>query len=74
METLNEQDLDWLTTAENRLIRMRKRESANTNSRIMIDDLTELIEKCHTVRQWLQGRFNQKRDEDLNIVNLFRNF
>ena len=31
METLTEDDLDWLTTAENKMIRMRKREAQNAN-------------------------------------------
>ncbi|KKN01354.1 hypothetical protein LCGC14_1128510 [marine sediment metagenome] len=65
-ETLNEQDLDWLTIAENRMVRMRKRETANANSKIMIDDLTKLIEKTHTVRQWLQSRFEMVMDEDIH--------
>jgi hypothetical protein len=68
METLNEQDLEWLTKAENRLLRMRKREASNTNSKLMIEDLTDLIEKCHTVRQWLQARFGQETDEDINPI------
>lgn len=50
METLNEQDVDWLTKAQNRLIRMRKREAANTNSRLMVEDLSDLIEKFENVR------------------------
>lgn len=65
METLNEQDLDYLNNVENKLIRFRKREAANTNSRLMIDDLTELIEKCHQVRQWLQSRFELLIDKNL---------
>lgn len=69
METLNEEDLDWLTRTENRLMRMRKREVANTNSRIMVDDLTELIEKCHIIRQWMQSRFGLKQDDDIHPFN-----
>lgn len=57
METLNEQDLDWLTKAQNRLIRMRKREAANTNSRLVMDELTETIDHIDMLRQWLQGRW-----------------
>jgi len=66
LEILNEQDLDWLTRVENRLIRMRKREAANTKSSFILNDLTELIEKCHTVRQWLQSRFDQEMDKDIS--------
>jgi len=66
MEVLNEQDLDWLTGAENRLIRMRKRESACTKSKLIIDELTDSIEHLHILRQWLQGRFEQEVDKDLH--------
>ena len=65
-EVLNEGDLDWLTSAQNRLIRMRKREAAHTNSRLIIDDLTDVIEKMHATRQWLQGRFEQEVDKDIH--------
>ena len=65
METLTEQDLDWLTKAEERLMRMRKREAANTNSRLMIDDLGEMIGKVHALRQWLQSRFDVAVDPEL---------
>ncbi len=57
METLNEQDLEWLEKAEKRLIRMRKREAANMNSRLMIEDLTEVIEKMESMRGWFKSRF-----------------
>ena len=70
METLTEQDLDWLTAAENRLIRMRKREAANTNSPTVIDDLSDTIERIHQVRQWLQGRFEQPVDGDLHPFSI----
>ncbi|MBN1253972.1 MAG: hypothetical protein JXA50_01695 [Deltaproteobacteria bacterium] len=65
METLNEQDLDWLTNTENRLIRMRKREAANTNSRLIIDSLTETIKEIHELRQWLQSRFGLEMDKSI---------
>lgn len=41
METLNDSDLDWLTFVENKMIRMRKREAANTNR--LCSDITEVI-------------------------------
>jgi len=66
METLNEQDLEWLTKAESRIIRIRKREAANTNSGYIIDDLTEIIEKVHDLRRWLQSRFGIEQDKSLN--------
>ena len=56
MEVLNEQDLDWLAKAEGRLYRMRKREAANTNSSPVINDLTDVIEKIHQIKEWLQSR------------------
>lgn len=65
METLTEQDLDWLTSTGNRLIRIRKRESINTNSRYLIDQLTEAIEKVHHIRQTLQMRFGHDVNEDI---------
>ncbi len=63
METLTEQDLEWLTTIENKMIRLRKREAANKNS--LTGDITEIIEKLHWCRQMLQGRFGLPTDRDL---------
>lgn len=60
METLNQDDLDWLTKTENRLIRMRKREAANTNSRTVIDDITSAIQEIDRVRGWLGARLEIK--------------
>lgn len=57
METLNEQDLEWLTKAEARLIRMRKREAANSNFWSVMEALSDMIEKCEEARSWLQDRF-----------------
>ena len=58
METLTDSDLDWLTTVENKLIRLRKREAANANR--LCEDITEVIEKIDWIRQMLAGRFNRK--------------
>jgi len=66
METLTEQDLDWLTKVENRLMRMRKREAYHTKSAYLIDYISETIGKCHIVRQILQGRFGVREDKDLD--------
>jgi len=60
METLTDSDLDWLTTVENKLIRLRKREAANTNR--LCGDITEAIEKVDWLRQMLAGRFNREVD------------
>ena len=65
METLHEQDLDLLTTMENRLITMRKREAANTNSMMLIENMTDTIKHIHKLRQSLQARFGMKVDEDI---------
>lgn len=61
MESLNDEDIDWLTTVENRLIRMRKREDA-TNNRRLSTDITETIERVDWLRQMLAGRLNRKVD------------
>ncbi len=65
METLNEQDLDLLTKIENRLITMRKRETSNTNSSMLIENMTDTIKHIHELRQFLQARFGMKVDEDI---------
>jgi len=62
METLNQEDLDWLTRTENRLIRMRKREAANTNSPIMLADLTTAIQDVDDLRAWLAARLMVKAE------------
>lgn len=64
METLTEDDLDRLTRIENQLIRLRKREAANTNS--LVYDFGEAIEGVHKVRQMLQARFGLSVDNDLD--------
>jgi hypothetical protein len=64
METLTEQDLEWLTTIEGRLLRLRKREAANKNT--LTEDFTEAIEKIHFCRQMLQGRFGLPTDRSLD--------
>ena len=58
METLTEQDIDTLIKMQNKLIRMRKREAANTNSDIVIEQLTETINQVNELREWIEGRFN----------------
>jgi hypothetical protein len=60
METLNEQDIEYLTKVENKLIRMRKREVANTNSLSVVDQLTDSIESIDEVRTWLASRMGVK--------------
>lgn len=50
METLTEQDLDWLTKAEARLIRMRKREAANTNSRFRRNKMNRPLVEATVLR------------------------
>jgi hypothetical protein len=60
METLTDSDLDWLTTVENKLIRLRKREAANTSR--LCGDITDAIEKVDWLRQMLAVRFNRKVD------------
>lgn len=64
METLTEDDLDRLTKTENQLIRLRKREAANTNS--LVYDFGEAIEEVHKIRQRLQARFGKAIDNDLD--------
>ena len=56
METLNEDDLDYLTKTENKLMRMRKRESANTKSLLVDESLEEAIKAIDDARKWLSGR------------------
>jgi hypothetical protein len=55
METLTEEDLEWLTKAENPLIRMRKREAENAN-RICPADAIKTID---WLRELLKGRFSK---------------
>ncbi len=64
METLTEDDLDRLTKIENQLLRLRKREAANTNS--LIYDFGEAIKEVHSIRQRLQARFGVDIDTDLD--------
>lgn len=63
LETLNEEDLDFLTRVENRLVRSRKREAANRD--LLSKDLTDCIQRVHYVRQMLQTRFGKTVDDDL---------
>ena len=56
METLNEDDLTYLTKVENKLIRLRKRETANTNSLLMNDSIDEAIAAIDDARKWLGSR------------------
>ena len=65
METLNCDDLDWFTRAENRLLNMRKRETANANAYWVKEELNGAIEATHKLRQALQARFNIPVDKDL---------
>jgi hypothetical protein len=65
MEVLNEEDLDWLTRAENRLVTMRKRETEHHGNRIGLapNELSDAIKAVHNTRVWLQGRFGKRQDE-----------
>jgi hypothetical protein len=65
MEVLNEDDLDWLTRVENRLITMRKRETEHHGNRggLVPNELTDAIKAVHNTRCWLQARFGKRRDE-----------
>ena len=67
METLNEDDLDWLTRCENRMLQMQKRETANTKSHWVMSELESAIEATHKLRQTLQARFNKTVDKDISI-------
>ena len=69
METLTEQDLDWLTQTQGRLVRMRKRESANTNKQV--DTITDVIRHIHRLRQSLQSRFGLPTDADISAPRSF---
>jgi len=64
MELLTEQDLENLTAMEQRLMRMRKRETANNNS--LTADFTEAIMKIHWIRQMLQARFGRTVDASID--------
>lgn len=61
MQPLNDEDLDWLTAVENRLIRMRKREDA-TNDRRLSTDITDTIERVDWLRQMLGARLGRGRN------------
>ncbi len=64
METLNENDIDRLTSMQNQLTRMRKREAANTAS---IDYMfADVISSLHELRQHLQTRCGVPVDKDLD--------
>ncbi len=63
MESLNEEDLKALTNIENRLLRLRKREVANRN--ILCNEISQVINSTHELRQLMQIRFEIKMDEDL---------
>lgn len=65
MEALTEGDVDMLTSHENMLIFLRKREAANKNSAYLLEYISEAIVKCHCVRQILQGRFDLPIDKDI---------
>ena len=60
METLNDQDLDWLTNIENKLIRLRKREAANANRLCL--EITDCIKCVDELRQFLAARLGRKVD------------
>jgi len=62
METLNDQDLDWLTAAENRLMRLRKREAANTNNFSILHDLSDAIELVDRIRGYLGARLGRETE------------
>ena len=63
METLTEDDLDWLTRVENRLIAMRKREAAHRNT--IVREITDTIDEVHDLRRWLSARFQKTFDESV---------
>jgi hypothetical protein len=58
METLNDSDLDWLTAVENRLIRLRKREAANTAR--LGPEIDEAIKSVDWLRVMLAGRLKPR--------------
>lgn len=62
METLNEQDLEYLTKVENKLIRMRKREAANSKSMMMTQYLDESINSIDDLRGHLAARMGVECD------------
>ena len=57
MEPLNEDDVEWLTKAANRLIRMRKREVANKNSPLVVATIGDAIKEVVDAASWLDARF-----------------
>jgi hypothetical protein len=63
METLTEDDLDWLTRVENRLITMRKRETAHRN--LLVRDITDTIKEMHGLREMLSARFGKTFSESV---------
>jgi len=65
MEPLSIEDINRLTKLENELIQLRKREAANINSPLVIEEIANTIKACHRTRQWLQGRFLLAVDKDL---------
>lgn len=56
LETLSADDIDWLTRTEERFIRLRKREQANTNSSWVVGNLTRIIDEIEETRMALKGR------------------
>lgn len=66
LETLNEEDLDWLTRVENRLSTMRKRETEHRGARsILVEDISYTIKRIRELRIMLQARFGKAQDEYL---------
>jgi hypothetical protein len=67
MEVLNEDDLDWLTRVENRLMTMRKREAAHRPhsgpQRGLDAELHDSIKGIHNLRVFLQIRFGKNTEE-----------
>lgn len=57
METLNDQDLDWLISVQAKLIRLRKREAANA---ARLDSyIGDAIEQIDMLRSMLAARLGR---------------
>lgn len=64
LETLTEEDLDWLTRTENRLARMRQRETQHRGPKAMLTkDITDAIKRVRNLRIMLQARFGKTVDD-----------
>lgn len=68
LEVLTEDDLDWLTRVENRLMTMRKREAAhrpksNSQTTSLVREISDAITPVHNLRVFLQIRFCKTQEE-----------